>query len=189
MRGFSIPGPTTAPLRVLHHQRATHRSRSDELDDLLDEVETLYAEPAADGTEVRLYVAVDSDTLRGSNSAQPLTALVGGRLSDAACPPAAWPSGQERRDEPRQSSGQQADEHPSPASLRAGDDAGHQQQPDHERPDDQAGSGGHHRAAHGEEHVTERMQRGGPLQARAANGVSPQLRGASAYLKKQVTVR
>lgn len=36
---------------------------SDELDDLLDEAETLHVAPAADGTEVRLYVAVDPDTL------------------------------------------------------------------------------------------------------------------------------
>jgi hypothetical protein len=36
---------------------------SDELDDLLDEAETLHVTRAADGTEVRLYVAVDPDTL------------------------------------------------------------------------------------------------------------------------------
>jgi hypothetical protein len=36
---------------------------SDELDDLLDEAETLRVSRSPDGTQVRLYVAVDSDTL------------------------------------------------------------------------------------------------------------------------------
>ena len=36
---------------------------SDELDDLLDAVETLRVGRPAEGTEVRLYVAVDPDTL------------------------------------------------------------------------------------------------------------------------------
>lgn len=36
---------------------------SDELDGLLDEAETLSATRPADGTEVRLYVAVDPQTL------------------------------------------------------------------------------------------------------------------------------
>lgn len=36
---------------------------SDELDELLDETETFDASPPAEGTEVRLYVAVDSETL------------------------------------------------------------------------------------------------------------------------------
>jgi hypothetical protein len=36
---------------------------SDELDDLLDAAETLHVDSAADGTEVRLYVAVDPATL------------------------------------------------------------------------------------------------------------------------------
>jgi hypothetical protein len=36
---------------------------SDELDDLLDTVETLRVGRPAEGTEVRLYVAVDADTL------------------------------------------------------------------------------------------------------------------------------
>jgi len=36
---------------------------SDELDDLLDEAETLQIRAPADGTQVRLYVAVDPDTL------------------------------------------------------------------------------------------------------------------------------
>ena len=36
---------------------------SDELDDLIETVETLHAERAADGTDVRLYVAVDPATL------------------------------------------------------------------------------------------------------------------------------
>ena len=37
---------------------------SDELDELLDKGETLRVDRPADGTEVRLYVAVDADTLR-----------------------------------------------------------------------------------------------------------------------------
>ena len=37
---------------------------SDEVDGLLDEAETLSATRPADGTEVRLYVAVDPKTLR-----------------------------------------------------------------------------------------------------------------------------
>ena len=36
---------------------------SDELDELIDTAETLDAERAADGSEVRLYVAVDPATL------------------------------------------------------------------------------------------------------------------------------
>jgi hypothetical protein len=36
---------------------------SDELDDLLDATETLHVDSATDGTEVRLYVAVDPATL------------------------------------------------------------------------------------------------------------------------------
>ncbi len=36
---------------------------SDELDGLLDETETLSATRSADGTEVRLYIAVDRHTL------------------------------------------------------------------------------------------------------------------------------
>lgn len=36
---------------------------SDELDDLLDDAETWRAARPADGTQVRLYVAVDPDTL------------------------------------------------------------------------------------------------------------------------------
>jgi hypothetical protein len=36
---------------------------SDELDELLDEAETLRVDRAVDSTEVRLYVAVDADTL------------------------------------------------------------------------------------------------------------------------------
>lgn len=36
---------------------------SDELDELLDEAPTLSAERPTDGTEVRLYVAVDAETL------------------------------------------------------------------------------------------------------------------------------
>ena len=36
---------------------------SDELDDLLDTVETLRVGRPAEGTKVRLYVAVDADTL------------------------------------------------------------------------------------------------------------------------------
>lgn len=36
---------------------------SDELDELLDKAETLRVDYPADGTEVRLYVAVDADTL------------------------------------------------------------------------------------------------------------------------------
>ena len=36
---------------------------SDELDELLDEAETLNAKHPEEGTEVRLYVAVDPDTL------------------------------------------------------------------------------------------------------------------------------
>ena len=36
---------------------------SDELDALLHEVETLHVDRPADSTEVRLYVAVDADTL------------------------------------------------------------------------------------------------------------------------------
>jgi len=37
---------------------------SDELDGLLSEAETLSAAQAVSGTEVRLYVAVDSETLQ-----------------------------------------------------------------------------------------------------------------------------
>lgn len=37
---------------------------SDELDELLDKAETLRIDRPADGTQVRLYVAVDPDTLR-----------------------------------------------------------------------------------------------------------------------------
>ena len=37
---------------------------SDELDELLDEAPTLSAKRPAEGTEVRLYVAVDAETLR-----------------------------------------------------------------------------------------------------------------------------
>jgi hypothetical protein len=36
---------------------------SEELDDLLHQAETLRADRVVDGTEVRLYVAVDPDTL------------------------------------------------------------------------------------------------------------------------------
>lgn len=36
---------------------------SEELDDLLHKAETLRVDRVADGTEVRLYVAVDPDTL------------------------------------------------------------------------------------------------------------------------------
>jgi hypothetical protein len=36
---------------------------SDELDELLENAETLRGDRPADGTEVRLYVAVDADTL------------------------------------------------------------------------------------------------------------------------------
>jgi hypothetical protein len=36
---------------------------SDELDELLDEAPTLSTERPMEGTEVRLYVAVDADTL------------------------------------------------------------------------------------------------------------------------------
>jgi hypothetical protein len=36
---------------------------SDELDELLDEAPTLSAERVPEGTEVRLYVAVDAETL------------------------------------------------------------------------------------------------------------------------------
>ena len=36
---------------------------SDELDELLDEAPTLSAKRPTEGTEVRLYVAVDADTL------------------------------------------------------------------------------------------------------------------------------
>ena len=36
---------------------------SEELDELLDTVETLRVDRSAEGTEVRLYVAVDADTL------------------------------------------------------------------------------------------------------------------------------
>ena len=36
---------------------------SDELDELLDEATTLSAKRPMEGTEVRLYVAVDADTL------------------------------------------------------------------------------------------------------------------------------
>lgn len=36
---------------------------SDELDELLDTVKTLHVDRPADGSEVRLYVAVDADTL------------------------------------------------------------------------------------------------------------------------------
>ncbi|MGO9954889.1 MAG: hypothetical protein ACLP50_02755 [Solirubrobacteraceae bacterium] len=36
---------------------------SDELDELLDEAQTLSAERPTEGTEVRLYVAVDAETL------------------------------------------------------------------------------------------------------------------------------
>ena len=36
---------------------------SDELDELLDKAETLHLDRPADGTEVRLYVAVDADTM------------------------------------------------------------------------------------------------------------------------------
>ena len=37
---------------------------SDELDELLDKAETLRADRPGNSTEVRLYVAVDADTLR-----------------------------------------------------------------------------------------------------------------------------
>jgi hypothetical protein len=36
---------------------------SDEFDELLDEAETLHVSHPPDGTQVRLYVAVDTDTL------------------------------------------------------------------------------------------------------------------------------
>jgi hypothetical protein len=36
---------------------------SDELDELLDEAQTLSAERPTEGTEVRLYIAVDAETL------------------------------------------------------------------------------------------------------------------------------
>ena len=36
---------------------------SDELDELLDKAETLRVDRPADGTEVRLYVAIDAETL------------------------------------------------------------------------------------------------------------------------------
>jgi hypothetical protein len=37
---------------------------SDELDGLLDEAETLHVAPPDDGTQVRLYITVDPDTLQ-----------------------------------------------------------------------------------------------------------------------------
>jgi hypothetical protein len=44
--------------------RNDHEITSEELDGLLDEAAALHAARSADGTEVRLYVAVDPDTLR-----------------------------------------------------------------------------------------------------------------------------
>ena len=54
---------------------------SDELDDLLDTAETLHIDRAADGTEVRLYVAVDPATL---HELEQRAAATGTDLSAAA---------------------------------------------------------------------------------------------------------
>jgi hypothetical protein len=54
---------------------------SDELDGLLDEAETLHVTHSADGTQVRLYVAVDSDTL---HELEQRAAALGTDLSAAA---------------------------------------------------------------------------------------------------------
>ena len=54
---------------------------SEELDGLLDEAETLHVAHAADGTEVRLYVAVDPDTL---HELEQTAAALGTDLSVAA---------------------------------------------------------------------------------------------------------
>ena len=54
---------------------------SDELDRLIDEAETLSVEQPAAGTEVRLYVAVDPDTL---HELEQRAAEQGAELTDVA---------------------------------------------------------------------------------------------------------
>lgn len=54
---------------------------SDELDELLVKAETLRVDRPADGTEVRLYVAVDADTL---HELEERAAAAGTDLSAAA---------------------------------------------------------------------------------------------------------
>jgi hypothetical protein len=68
---------------VEHHVAVQHDDEitSDELDRLIDEAETLDVERPAAGTEVRLYVAVDPDTL---HELEQRAAEQGAELTDVA---------------------------------------------------------------------------------------------------------